>query len=284
MADRLATFDHDGLTFEVGDDGPPDGAPVVLLHGFPDTRRAWRHVAPLLAAEGYRVFTPDKRGDTHASLAPRWDGYRVDRAAGDVVALADAAGIDRVHVVGHDWGGAVAWQLAADRPDRVASLTVLSTPHPRAMVEALPRSTQALKSYYFLFFQLPAVPERALRLGGGAVLARGLRRSGMPATDVDEVIERLSDPGLLEGALGWYRAVRTHRPSTGEIRVPTLYAWSDGDVALGRAAAHLTARHVAGRYRFVPLDGLSHWLPHTAPELVADLVADHVGGSIRFVG
>lgn len=276
MPRRIDSFRHEGLTFAVGDDGPIDGEPVVLVHGFPDTRRAWREVTPLLARAGLRVLTPDKRGDTRSCCPDRSGDYGIDRAAGDVVALAGEAGVERLHLVGHDWGGAVAWQLAADRPDLVASLTVLSTPHPRAMVEALGRSTQLLKSSYFLFLQLPAMPEAVLRARGFAVLAKGLRDSGMPADDVAEVVDRLGDPALLRGALGWYRAARARRPSTGPVSVPTTYVWGDGDVALGHAAAVRTARHVVGPYRFVPLGGASHWLPHTMPEVIAELAVERI--------
>lgn len=281
MAQRVRLLRHDGLTFEVGDDGPLDGEAIVLLHGFPDTRRVWRHVTPLLVDAGFRVLTPDTRGDTRATCPDRAAGYRVDRAALDVVALAAAAGIERIHVVGHDWGGAIAWQLASDRPDLVATLTVLSTPHPGAMVASLTRSTQALKSAYFVVFTLPVLPEAVLRARHFSVLARGLSESGMPEGDVAEVVDRLDDPVLLRGALGWYRGVRRHRPSVGTITVPTLFAWGDGDVALGRAAAVGTARFVAGRYRFVPLEGHTHWLPHEAPELVAELVATSVTDRLR---
>jgi pimeloyl-ACP methyl ester carboxylesterase len=193
----------------------------------------------------------------------------------DVVALLDATGVERAHVVGHDWGGAVAWALASDHADRVATLTVLSTPHPRAMAQSLRSSDQAVRSSYIGLFQLPVVPEALLLARGGALLRRLLRRSGLPTAEAEAYAARQAEPGALTASLGWYRALPLDGSPSGDVAVPTRYLWGDRDGALGERAAELTAEHVTGPYRFERLEGASHWLPELHAELVAAAILDH---------
>lgn len=174
--DRLTTFDHDGLSFEVIDTGPLDGPVIIALHGFPQRGSCWAGVTPLLAAAGYRVLAPDQRGYSPGARPGAIEAYRMDRLGGDVLALADAAGARSVHVLGHDWGGAVAWYLGSRHADRVRTLSVASTPHPRAMITAM-RGSQALRSYYMALFQIPKLPELLLRVRDGALLRRWLGSS-----------------------------------------------------------------------------------------------------------
>ncbi len=263
-------FSRAGLVFDVDDTGPPDGEVVMCLHGFPESRAAWEGVAPGLAAAGRRVLAPDQRGYSPGARPLRRGAYRMAELVADVVALADRAGAARFHVVGHDWGGAVAWALGAWHPDRVATLTVLSTPHPQALLRSFLTSTQGIRSWYMGWFQVPAVPERVLLADD--VLGRSLRRSGLPGRFVDRYVARMREPGAATAALNWYRAAALDRRAVGAVRVPTLYAWSTGDVALGRAAAEATAGHVSAPYRFEVLDGVSHWIPEEAPEAVVRLV------------
>jgi pimeloyl-ACP methyl ester carboxylesterase len=192
--------------------------------------------------------------------------------------MARDLGRERFHVVGHDWGGAVAWALAAGHPERVASVAVVSTPHPRAAFEALPRSLQALRSSYVAFFALPALPEAVLLAGRGAVLRRMLRGSGLPADRADAYVAAMREPGALTGALAWYRAARPGDLAVGDVTVPTLYVWSPGDVALGGTAARRTAAHVTGPYRFEVLDGAPHWIPETRGRELSALLLDHLAG------
>jgi pimeloyl-ACP methyl ester carboxylesterase len=204
----------------------------------------------------------------------------LEEAVEDAVAVLDAAGVDRAHVVGHDWGGAVAWALAAGRSERLASATVLSTPHPRAMVASLWRSPQLLQSSYIAAFQLPVVPERLLLARTGALLRRALERTDLPARYVDRYVHGMLEPGALSAALGWYRALRPGSvPDAGPVDVPTTYLWSSRDGALSRAAAERTADHVTGPYRFEVAEGVSHWIPELAPDLVTSLVLDRVGST-----
>ncbi|MFD1507146.1 alpha/beta fold hydrolase [Georgenia yuyongxinii] len=270
--DRLTTLRRGRLVFDVRDDGPDDGEPVVLLHGFPQDSSCWGKVAPLLHQVGLRTLALDQRGYSPGARPPGRGAYRLSWVAADVVALLDAAGLARAHLVGHDWGGAVTWAVAADAPERVASATVLSTPHPRAFARALPRSDQPLRSWYILFEQLPALPELLLRAG----LQRGLRDRGLPAADAARYARRMREPGALTGALNWYRAIPFYATALpGRVRVPVTYVFGEHDFALSRSAAEGSAALVDGDYRFVALDA-GHWLPETRPDEVARAVVDRV--------
>lgn len=274
---RVDQVSREGLVLDVRDDGPLDGPVVVLLHGWPADSSCWAGVTSLLIADGYRVVALDQRGTSPgARPAGRW-AYRVPELVADVVALLDRLDVGPVHLVGHDWGGAVAWAVAADHPDRLTSLTVLSTPHPRAMARALTTSPQLLRSAYIGLFQLPLLPEVLLLAGGGTLLRTALERSGLPAEHAASYVRRLRRPGALRASLGWYRAVPLARGGlAGEVTVPTLYVWSTGDAALDRRAAARTGDHVTAPYRFEVLEGATHWLPELEADVVAPLITAHV--------
>ncbi len=270
-------FFRDGLTFDVRDAGPADGEPVVLLHGFPQDARAWDRVAPVLHGAGLRTLAPDQRGYSTMARPRGRAAYRSRELVADVLALLDAAGLQRAHVVGHDWGGALGWALGAWHPDRLRSLTVLSVPHPGAMAKAMVTSDQALRSTYMAAFQLPVLPERALLAGGGAPLNRMLRRSGLPEHLADHYVARMREPGALTAALNWYRALPWHAGDpVGPNRVPTLHVWSTGDTFLGRTATEDTARFCTSSYRLEVLEDVPHWIPELAAERVGELVVGHV--------
>src|SRR3954447_12607319 len=224
------SYRRDGLTFDVVDAGPEDGEPVVLLHGFPQDSTAWNSVAPALHQAGLRTLAPDQRG--YSPMArPRGRGrYRLRETTADVLALLDSAGLKSAHVVGHDWGGIVAWALAAWHPDRVRTLTALSVPHPAAMQKAFVTSDQALRSLYMGMFQLPVLPERLLLAGDGAALRRMLQISGLSSELAEHYVRRMQEPGALSTALAWYRALPLDaRNPVGTVRVPTLHVWSTRD-------------------------------------------------------
>lgn len=272
---RVDRFQRAGLTFDVRDAGPSDGEVVVLLHGFPQSPAAFDAVVPLLHSRGLRTLAPWQRGYSRDARPTSRRAYATSETAADVLALLDAAGVTRAHLVGHDWGGAPAWALAAWHPERIASVTVLSTPHPGAMLSAVRHSTQGLKSWYMGFFQLPAVPELLV----SRTLARTLADSGLPQRYVEEYVAALAEPGALAGALGWYRGIPFSRnPTVGRSRVPTTYVWGRRDFALGRPAAEATEQFVAAEYRFVELDA-GHWLPETRPDDVAAAVLHRVGAA-----
>jgi pimeloyl-ACP methyl ester carboxylesterase len=274
----MNTFEHDGFTFELTDEGPIHGETIVLLHGFPETRQSWKDVTPLLTQAGYRVLAPDQRGYSPGARPKSRRDYTLTKLGNDIVAMADAAGVDAFHVVGHDWGGGVAWELAANHPHRVKTVTSLATPHPQALVKAVTRSTQGLKSWYMLFFQLPFVPERGFTIGKRR-MRRSLTASGLPEEYVDQYLAVLGEKGAARGALNWYRAVPFGSPNNvGPIALPAMYVYGTDDFALGRTAADLTADYCKGAYRYEVLEGVSHWIPEEVPEIVASLVLDFVTG------
>ncbi len=273
----MDSFRRDGLTFDVRDAGPPDGEPVVLLHGFPQDSSAWDAVSPRLHQHGLRTLAPDQRGYSPMARPRGRQQYTLRETAADVLALLDAAGLERAHVVGHDWGGIVAWALGAWHPDRVRTLTVLSVPHPAAMAKAMVTSDQALRSYYMALFQLPVVPERLLLAQGGNALRKMLRRGGLPHETAARYVARMQEPGALSAALGWYRALPFGaRDRVGTVRVPTLLVWSTGDAFLGRAGIEATAQFVDAPYRLEILADVSHWIPELAADRVAELITAHV--------
>lgn len=263
------------LVLDVRAEGPPDGPTVLLLHGFPQDGSCWDRVLPLLHAAGLRTVVPDQRGCAPGARPRGRGAYRLELLVADALAVLDAAGAPRAHVVGHDWGGLLGWVLAAHHPERVLSLTVASTPHPRALVRSLARSPQAVRSAYVAGFQLPLLPEALLR----PRLEELLLRSGLPAAEAARYAARMREPGALAGALNWYRALPLSRLRTGAVGVPTTYAWGSRDAALGRRAAELTAEQVTGPYRFEELDA-GHWLPETRPGALARLVVARAGEAV----
>jgi pimeloyl-ACP methyl ester carboxylesterase len=278
----LTTFSNDGLTFDVADAGPPDGDLVVLLHGFPENKESWAAITPQLTAAGYRVLAPDQRGYSPGARPRRRRDYALPALAGDVLAMVEAAGRGRdgarFHVVGHDWGGGVAWALASGHPDRLASVTSLTTPHPSAMARSMVTSTQLLRSWYMLFYQLPGLPElSATSQPGGKTFVRTLVRSGLAEDRARDYLALLRS-GAARPAINWYRAVpfggRSMR--SGPVTVPTLYVYAGDDFALGRAAADATGRYVTGPYRYEVVEGASHWLPEQSPEVIGPMLLEHL--------
>jgi pimeloyl-ACP methyl ester carboxylesterase len=259
-----------GLDFDVRVEGDAGAEPVVLLHGFPQHSGAWDQVRPALVEAGYRVIAPDQRGYSPGARPAGRRAYTASELSADVLALLDELGLPSVHLVGHDWGGGVAWGLASAEPDRVRTLTAVSTPHPRALVRSTLAGDQAARSWYIGAFLLPVLPERALLADDGRLLRRLLRRSGLPPETADRYADRMAEPGALTAALNWYRALPLDRPHIGRISVPTLYVWGADDVALGPAAAAGTARWVTGPYTFVRLPDTGHWIPELAPAALVE--------------
>ncbi|XBB67429.1 alpha/beta fold hydrolase [Nocardioides sp. WV_118_6] len=273
---RITTVQRDGLVLDVLDEGPIDGEVVVLLHGFPERADCWRLVAPILREAGYRTLAMDQRGYSRGARPKRRRDYRMTELLGDVRALAEQAG-GRVHVVGHDWGAIPAWLIAMHHPELVASLTAVSVPHPQAFLTSMVRSTQGLKSWYMLAFQVPFLPERLARTPGG-FLDKQLRTAGMTADDIARFRAEIVDDGALTTALHWYRALPLADPrlTRRKVTVPTTMVWSDDDIALGRWGVERTAGLVDAPYRFVELTGISHWIPTQAPEALAEAILDRV--------
>ncbi len=279
---HVRTVTRGELTFDVVENGPVDGDPVLLLHGFPQRASSWAGVADRLAGRGYRCIAPDQRGYSPGARPADVREYAVGALVEDALAvLDDVVGPGaRAHVVGHDWGAAVAWALAARHPDRLRSLTAVSVPPPAAMLRALRGGRQALASWYMLAFQVPGLAERVLPPGSPR-FAAALRRTGQSAAAAERDAAAMAEDGALTAALNWYRAMRysgdrSSRQVWGRIRVPSLFVWSDGDTAITRDAALLADRYVAAPFRFVELRGVSHWIPDEVPDRLAELVAEHL--------
>lgn len=266
------------LTFDALAAGPIEGEPVIMLHGFPQTSYSYRHQIPALAAMGLRIIAPDQRGYSPGARPGDVEDYVMARLVDDVVGIADELGFERFHVVGHDWGAAVAWYTALLHPERVTSVVAISVPHPFAFGEALqsPSGQQGSMSGYMETFRAADAEERFL--ANDAALLRGIYSgSGLTAGDVQNYVDVLGNRDAIGAALNWYRAM-TLSSSTGPItpiRMPTLYVWSTEDVALGREGAELTEKYIEGPYRFEILEGVSHWVPEEAADRLNALLREH---------
>ncbi len=280
--DRLEV-DANGWTFTARAAGPEGGRGVILLHGFPQTSWCWRGQLSALGDAGCRAVAPDQRGYSAGARPLRVTDYRLDHLIGDVLALADTMKMDRFDLVGHDLGGLVAWVAAARHPERVRSLSIVSTPHPLALREVLAGdAAQASWSERMESFRRPEVPERLL-LGSdqsGSGLASLCRASGLGEAHTRQYLAVLTRPGALTAALNWYRAMEgVDLAGLPMVQVPTLYVWSTGDTSLGRPAAEASAKFVTGAYRFVVLDEISHWVPEAAPAELARLLVEHLAST-----
>jgi pimeloyl-ACP methyl ester carboxylesterase len=248
------------------------GRPVVLLHGFPDSGRLWRHQVPALAGAGFQVIVPDLRGYGRSGKPEAVEAYSLRLLAGDVMAVLADMQIARAHVVGHDWGAGLAWRLAALAPGSVDHLVVLSVGHPATFLRTL---EQRQKSWYMLLFQFPGVAERWLT---GDNWANFRRWAGHP--DADHVIAELEAGGSLTPGLNWYRANVPPESWTGPqpqlppVSAPAMGIWSTGDIALTEVQMTDSAANMAGPWRYERLDGPGHWMQLEAPDQINALLLD----------
>jgi len=259
--------------------GADDGEPVLLLHGWPQTALSWARVIPPLASSGFRAVAVDQRGYSPRARPLEVAAYTIDRVVADAVGVLDSLGWASAHVVGHDWGAAVGWNLAARRPELVRSLTALSVPHPKALQDAFRADDgQREMSEYLTFFR--TAPDTAAK-----VLMRedaaGLRKvfgEHVHARDVAAYVEHFSADGAMEAALRWYAAMgHGSDRDTPPVAVPTTFVWGSDDVAIGATAAHGCAAYCTGPYEFRTLPGRSHWLPDEDPDAVVDAVLARAG-------
>lgn len=272
---RITQFRHAGFTFDVIDTGPIDGVPVVLLHGFPQRASSWTAVSELLHSEGLRTYAMDQRGYSPGARPQSRFAYKINDLVADVKALIDEIGRP-VHLVGHDWGAAVAWGVAAKHPDDLLCLTAVSVAHPSAFMKSMISSNQIFKSYYMLLFQLPILPERMLSRAGGFG-EKMFRAAGMDMKMIETFRREIVSDGALRGGLGYYRSMFASAGDLGgRIHVPTTYVWSDGDVALGRRGTELTPQYVSAPYELIVITGASHWLIDQNPDEVAASIIKRV--------
>lgn len=269
-----------GVGLHYAEAGPPDGPPVILLHGFPEFWIAWRRQIPALVDAGFRIIALDQRGynlsDKPASVAD----YDLDVLAGDVLALADHLGLGAVRLVGHDWGASVAWWLATTRPERVLRMAVLNAPHPVLWRRAMRRNPQQRrKSWYVYVLALPWLPERVMRAGNFRALAQSLVDSSRPGTFGDEKLDEYrqawAQPGALTAMINWYRALlRKRMPAElAPIDLETLLIWGVEDRFGDRSVAEESIR-LCSRGRAVYIDGATHWVQHEEPQRVNELLSE----------
>lgn len=259
------------LHVEVTGEGPA----VLMVHGFPDSGRLWRHQVGPLAEAGRRVIVPDLRGMGASERPAGVKAYRLSRVVADLLAVLDAHGAERADLVAHDWGAAAAWLLAALHPDRVRSLAALSVGHPAA--SRPPTLEMRQKAWYQLYFLFDEAEELLLR-DDAAMLREWLD----PAVDRDRYLEDLRRPGALTAGLNYYRA-NVHpgrelreRRTPPPVAAPVLGLWSRGDRYLAEEAMTRSATHVTGPWRYERIEAPTHWLQLDAPERVTALLLEHL--------
>ncbi|MHB8268594.1 alpha/beta fold hydrolase [Bradyrhizobium sp.] len=270
------------LTFDTLTAGSSDAPLVLLLHGFAESMHCWRAQVAALAAAGYRAIAPSQRGYSPGARPDVSDtaNYHIDRLMDDAMAIVAACGHGdrrRFHLVGHDWGGSIAWSLADRYPQRLASLTVLSRPHPNAFNRALqlPDGEQAQRSRHHKAFLEPDAADVVLA-DNCRWLRERLAAASVPAAAIERHLGVLGNKDTMEAALAWYRARGAIRGPLGVIEVPTLYVWGDADDTVGRIAAEGTKDFVSAPYRFEVLPGVGHFAADQAPDRVSELLSQHI--------
>lgn len=278
-----------GIQLHVVEAGPDDGPFVILLHGFPECWYGWRHQIDALAAAGFRVWAPDQRGYNRSDKPTGVAAYTLDKLTADILGLIDAAGVVRATVVGHDWGGGVAWWLAMTHPDRLNQCIFLNMPHPAVMLDALRQNPrQVLRSWYAGFFQLPVLPEWLAQRSNWwlatQALVRTSRRGTFSDTDLAQYRQAWAQPGpdgtpAYRSMIHWYRAFARYRPPlppTVRITVPTLLIWGRQDSFLLPELAQASL-DLCDNGQLVYIDKATHWVQHEAPDRVNHLILSAVG-------
>jgi len=256
------------------------GPPVVLLHGFPEFWYSWRHQIPALAQAGFRAVAPDLRGYNQSDKPPGVESYRPELLAQDVVGLIESLGPSPAVVVGHDWGGILGWLVTMRRPDLVQKLIVLNAPHPATFATEVRHARQFLRSWYAFFFQLPWLPEAALRFQNFGLVRHALRRQtvrpgAFTPDDIRRYREALARPGALTAAINYYRAAFRYRRETARlyrpVRGPILVIWGERDAAMTPHVLDGLAAW-APDARVLRLPDASHWVQNDAPEAVNQVI------------
>lgn len=282
-----------GVTLHTVVAGPEDGPPVILLHGFPEFWYGWRRQIPYLAERGFRVIAPDQRGYNLSDKPKAISAYRISELARDVVGLLDTLGYERVYLVGHDWGAAVAWWVATLFPDRLHKLAILNVPYPTLAAKAYQAGDwrQILKSWYIFFFQIPRLPETLLGFNQARGLEQAMSRSGKSTTFTPEELaayrQAWSQPGALTAMINWYRAAgrSATQPKHGElvsrapvrITTPTLMLWGEQDIALEKSLAQQSI-DLCDNGRLVFFPDATHWVQHDETAEVNRLIGEFLAG------
>jgi pimeloyl-ACP methyl ester carboxylesterase len=250
---------------------------VLFLHGFPEQWYSWRHQIAAFSPD-YRIVAPDLRGYNETEATGPYDTATLQQ---DVLSLIDLLGVERVHLVAHDWGAAIAWLIAINHPEVLRSLVIMNVPHPRMFEKGLRSPRQLLRSWYVFAFQLPWLPERAVARDSYRPLARGIIRQCAPGTftrdDIKVMLEGWRRQGLA-GGINWYRAALRHRQPLPDplptIEIPTTMIWGENDVALGKELTVGTEDYVANlTLNYLP--AVSHWVQQEAPGQVNAFLREH---------
>ena len=272
VAAESAFLPGDGVQLHAVLAGPQDGPLAILLHGFPECWYSWRHQIPILVDAGYRVVVPDQRGYNFSDKPAGVQAYQIDRLTADVASLIRALGRSQATIIGHDWGGVVAWRLAMDRPDVVDRLVVLNAPHPVVFAKALRAdSAQRRRSWYMFAFQMPWLPEALLSLAPRVtvrLLLQGtaVREQAFSEHDLEVMAAALAQPGAAQAMIHWYRATFRYGPAkrASAIEAPTMLIWAEDDVALGKPLTYGLERWVPDlELQYIPRCG--HWVQNEAP-------------------
>ena len=277
------TVETNGVSLHVVRAGPTDGDPVVLLHGFPEFWYGWRHQIPALVDAGYRVVAPDQRGYNRSEKPDGLDAYTADTLGADAVGLLDAFGHDEARFVGHDWGAAVLWDVLLRSPDRVTQAVTMNVPHPAAFAEYMGTASQLRKSWYMFAYQLPRVPEAALRFDGWSgmrwFIDTSNREDTFTESDLDRYREAWARPGAVTAMLDWYRALVRRDvpdPPSWTVTPPTMVVWGLQDPYLRREMAPASVDQCADG-RLEEIEDATHWVHHERSARVNDLLTDFFG-------
>ncbi len=281
MTETIPPTTRPGLTFTTDVAGPAGGDLVLLLHGFPETRHSWREALPALAAAGYRAIAPDQRGYSPGARPDpaELSNYAFEKLVADAIEIVATAGYHgrRFHLVGHDWGGQVSWGVANAHPERLASLTVLSRPHPLSFRRALqkPDGDQKHRSRHHGKFLEPETG-RLLIEDNARRLREGLFGQDVSLAAIEDHVSILGNPAAIEAALAWYRANKGLSGEFGTIKVPTLYIWGNNDATVGPDAAHGTAEFIGAAYAMEVLPGVGHFVMDQAATRATELMLAHM--------
>ncbi len=264
------------LVFDATASGPADGPLVLLLHGFPQTRRSWRHQVPALAAAGYRAVAVDQRGYSPGARPHDELAYRQSALVRDTLGVADALGADRFHLVGHDFGCVVGWQVACRHSDRLLTWTAVSVPHPWAYLHACEFGDQRERSSYFDWFRTPG-SENDFVADDCALLRRIADAANVTGDELDRYLATLGSVEAMRATVSWYRASLPEMfDGLGPVTCRTLHVWSTDDPALGRDGAEATGRCVEGPYRLEVIDDVDHWVQELVPDRFNELLLAHL--------
>ncbi len=274
-------IETNGIRLHVREAGPEDGELVVMLHGFPEFSYGFHHQMDALAAKGYRVIAPDQRGYNLSDKPESLEAYKIDRLRDDITGLIEAFDETSAIVVGHDWGGAVAWHLAASKPEYVKKLVAINIPHPAAMPRVFAKNPlQWVKSSYMAFFQLPEVPEKLMSANNYESMEQAMASTAKPGAFSEEDLEQYrkawQEPGALTGMLNWYRAIRKgslQQVPTAPLQMPVRILWGLGDQFLSPMLAKESLKFCANA-ELVWIGEATHWVHHEQPAIINRLISE----------